>query len=136
MKKIFGILTGIVLVLFLCSGVFSDILKFFTWLFTLKYITPDTSVAGSIVVKILTFTVSYTLVGIVFNLLGWFNSKVMAIVYVIISTIIGFLLAYVVMIIEKHLLVIGIILSAIFIISVVLLIVIHINNKVKVKGDF
>ena len=45
-------------------------------------------------------------------------------------------MAYVVMIIEKHLLVIGIILGAIFIISVVLIIVIHIKNKVKVKGDF
>ena len=88
MKKILGFLAGIVLVLLLCSGIFANIMKFFTWLFTLEYITPDTSVAGSIVVKVLTFAVSYTLVGIVFNLLGWFNSKVMAIVYVIISTII------------------------------------------------
>lgn len=136
MKKLFGFLAGIVLVLLLCSGIFADIMKFFTWLFTLEYITPDTSIAGSIIVKMLTFAVSYTLVGIIFNSLGLFNSKVMSFVYLIISTIIGFLLAYIVMIIEKHLLVIGIILGLIFIILIVLIIVIHIKNKVKVKGDF
>lgn len=136
MKKLLGILAGIVLVLLLCSGVFADILKFLTWLFTIEYITPDTSVAGSIVVKILTFAVSYTLVGIIFNSIGLFNSKVMSFVYLIISTIIGFLLAYIVMIIEKYILVIGIILGVIFIISIVLIIIIHIKNKAKVKGDF
>lgn len=136
MKKLFGFLAGIVLVLLLCSGVFADILKFLTWLFTIEYITPDTSVAGSIVVKILTFAVSYTLVGIIFNSIGLFNSKVMSFVYLIISTIIGFLLAYIVMIIEKYILVIGIILGVIFIISIVLIIIIHIKNKAKVKGDF
>ena len=84
-KKIFGFLAGIVLVLLLCSGIFADIMKFFTWLFTLEYITPDTSIAGSIIVKMLTFAVSYTLVGIIFNSLGLFNSKVMSFVYLIIS---------------------------------------------------
>lgn len=133
MKKLFGILAGIVIVLLLCSGVFADILKFLTWLFTLEYITPDTSVAGNIIVKILTFAVSYTLVGIIFNSIGLFNSKLMSFVYFIISTIIGFLLAYIVMIIEKYILVIGIILSVIFIISIVLLIVIHIKNKTNVN---
>lgn len=136
MKKILGFLTGIVLLLLLCSGIFADIIKFFTWLFTLEYITPDTSIAGSIIVKMLTFAVSYTLVGIIFNSIGLFNSRLMSIIYFIISTVIGFLLAYTVMIIEKHLLVIGIILGAIFIISVVLLIVIYIKNKEKVKEDF
>ena len=77
MKKIFGFLAGIVLVLLLCSGIFADIMKFFTWLFTLEYITPDTSIAGSIIVKMLTFAVSYTLVGIIFNSIGLFNSRLM-----------------------------------------------------------
>lgn len=136
MKKLSGFFAGIVLVLLLCSGVFADIINFFTWLFTLEYITPDTSVAGSIIVKVLTFAVTYTLVGIIFNSLGWFNSKVMSTVYFIISTILGFLLAFIVMIIEKYILVIGIILGVIFIISSVLIIIIHIKNKEKVKGDF
>ena len=129
MKKIWGILSVVVLVLLLCSGVFADIIKFFTWLFTLKYITPNTSIACSIIVKVSTFVISYMLVGIIFNSLGLFNSKLMSIVYFIISTLIGFVLAYIVMIIEKHLLVIGIILGVIFIILSVFLIIIYIKNK-------
>lgn len=129
MKKIFGILAGIVLVLLLCSGVFTDIIRFFTWLFTLKYITPDTSIAGNIIVKVLTFAVAYTLVGIIFNSLGLFNSRTMSVFYTIISTILGFALSYIVMIIEKHLLAIGITLGIIFIASIITLIFIFIKNK-------
>ncbi|WP_139570198.1 hypothetical protein [Mycoplasmopsis pullorum] len=69
MKRLSGFLAGIVLLLLLCSGIFVDIIEFFTWLFTLQYITPGTSVAVSMTVKILTFAVSYTLVGIISKML-------------------------------------------------------------------
>ena len=61
MKKLLIFLVGILLLLLLSSG---NIIEFFTWLFSLQYITPETSISGSIVVKILTFVVSYTLVGL------------------------------------------------------------------------
>lgn len=129
MKRLSGLLASIVLLLLLCSGVFADIIKFFTWLFTLQYITPETSIAGSIIVKVLTFAVSYTLVGLIYNSLGWFNSKVMSVAYFIISTLLGFVLAYIVMLIETHLLAIGITLGVIFIASIVALVIIRIKNK-------
>ena len=129
MKRLSGLLASIVLLLLLCSGIFADIVKFFMWLFTLQYITPETSIVGSIIVKVLTFAVSYTLVGLIFNSLGWFNSKVMSVAYFIVSTLLGFVLAYIVMLIETHLLTIGIILGFILIISIVVLIVIRIKNK-------
>lgn len=129
MKRLSGILASVVLLLLLCSGVFADIIKFFTWLFTLQYITPETSIAGSIIVKVLTFAVSYTLVGLIFNSLGWFNSKVMSVAYFIISTLLGFVLAYIVMLIEKHFLAIGITLGVIFIASILVLVIIGIKNK-------
>ena len=129
MKRLLGFLAGIVLLLLLCSGIFVDNIEFFTWLFTLQYITPETSVAGSIIVKILTFAVSYTLVGIIFNALGWFNSKIMSIVYFVISTLLGFALAYVVMLIETHLLEIGITLGVIFVLSIAAIIFIATKNK-------
>ena len=132
MKRLTGLLAGIVLLLLLCSGIFADIIKFFSWLFTLQYITPETSIAGSIIVKVLTFAVSYTLVGLIFNSIGWFNSKLMSIAYFIISTLLGFVLAYIVMLIEKHLLVIGIILGVILIASSIILIINHIQ-KLKSK---
>lgn len=131
MKKLSGILVSIILLLLLCSGIFADILNFLTWLFTLQYIAPETSIAGSIIVKILTFAVSYTLVGIIFNALGWFNSKLMFITYFIISTLLGFDLAYVVMLIETHLLEIGIILGIILLLAISTIIGIKICNKNK-----
>ncbi|MCM1259818.1 MAG: hypothetical protein NC182_00025 [Prevotella sp.] len=129
MKRLSGVLAGIVLLLLLCSGMFTDIVEFFTWLFTLQYITPETSIAGSIIVKVLTFAVSYALVGLIFNALEWFNGKVMSIAYFVISTLLGFALAYVVMLIETHLLVIGITLMVILVISIVVIIVMAIRNK-------
>lgn len=132
MKKILCFLTNITLLLLLCSGIFADIIKFFTWLFTLQYISPDTSIIGSIIVKILTFAVSYTLVGIIFNALGYFNSKIMSVTYFIISTLLGFALAYIVMLIEKYLLEVGITLGMIFVVSIVIFIVVRIK-KTKYK---
>lgn len=85
--------------------------------------------AGSIIVKILTFLVSYTLVGLIFNAFGWFNSKIMSITYFIISTLLGFVLAYIVMLIETHLLEIGITLMTILVIFIVIIIVMAIRNK-------
>lgn len=129
MKRLSGVLAGIVLVLLLCSGIFADIIEFLIWLFTLQYITPETSIAGSIIVKVLTFAVSYTLVGLIFNALGWFNGKIMSIAYFVISTLLEFALAYVVMLIETHLLEIGITLALILVISIVTIIVMAIRNK-------
>lgn len=129
MKKISGILAGIALLLLLCSGIFADIIDFFTWLFTIQCITPETSIAGSIIVKILTFAVSYTLVGIMFNALGWFNGKAMSITYFVVSTLLGFVMAYVVMLIETHLLEIGIILGATLVLSIAAIIVIAFKNN-------
>ncbi|MCI6014862.1 MAG: hypothetical protein MRZ09_07740 [Coprobacillus sp.] len=129
MRKLLVFLAGIVLLLLLCSGFFVDFIEFFTWLFTLQYIAPDTSIFGNIIVRILTFAVSYTLVGIIFNTLGWFNRKIMSIAYFVVSTLLGFALAYVVMLIEEHLLEIGVVLSVIFTIAVVVIIFIIINNK-------
>lgn len=129
MRKLLVFLAGIVLLLLLFSGFFVDFIEFFTWLFTLQYIAPDTSIVGNIIVRILIFAVSYTLVGIIFNTLGWFNRKIMSIAYFVVSTLLGFALAYVVMLIEEHLLEIGVVLSVIFTIAVVVIIFIIINNK-------
>ena len=106
-----------------------DIIEFFTWLFMLQYQTPEISIVGDITVRFLTFAVSYTLVGLIFTSLGWFNSKVMSLVYFIISTLLGFVLAYIVMLIETHLLVIGITLGVILLLAVGVWIAIAVKNK-------
>lgn len=135
-KEIVGIVSSIVLLLLLCSGAFADILRFFAWLFTLQYSQPDTSIAGGIIVRVLTFLVSYGLVGLIFNALGWFNSKVMSVVYFIISTLLGFALAYVVWAIEQYILIIGIVLG-IILAAIVAYILIRIvfSKKLKKESD-
>ena len=115
MRKLSGLVAGLVLLFLLCSGIFVDIIEFFTWLLMLQYASPDTSIAGDVVVRILTFAVSYTLVGIIFNSIGLFNGKIMSITYFIISTLVGFVLAYIVMLIETYLLEIGLVLGIILV---------------------
>ena len=123
MKRIGGAIAAIVILLLLCSGAFADIARFFAWLFTLQYSQPETSVAGGIVVRILTFVVSYSLVGVIFNALGWFNSKAMSIAYLVVSTLLGFALAYLVWTIEQYILIIGIIFGIIVLFAIAFLIV-------------
>lgn len=129
MRKLSGFVAGLVLLFLLCSGIFADILEFFTWLLMLKYTSPDTSIVGGVVVRILTFAVSYTLVGLIINSLGLINSKIKSSAYFIISTIIGFVLAYIVMLIETYLVVITIVLGIIFIIAIIMLTIIYIKKQ-------
>lgn len=134
MKKFLSWLSGIIILILLCSGIFADIVKFFAWLFTLQYSQPETSIAGGIIVRILTFAVSYTLVGLLFNNLGWFDSNAMKIAYFVISTIISFVLAYIIWTIEKYILIIGIVLGTIFISLFVFFVVKMVLAKKKKKG--
>ena len=135
-KEIVGIISSIVLLLLLCSGAFADILRFFAWLFTLQYSQPDTTIAGGIVVRVLTLLVSYGLVGLIFNVLGWFNSKAMSAVYFIISTLLGFALAYVVWVIEQYILIIGILLGVILAVIIIYIVVrIILSKKTKEESD-
>ena len=133
MKRLIGVLITILILVLLCTGVFADILRFFAWLFTLQYSQPETSIAGGIIVRILTFAVSYSLVGAIFGLVGLFNSKAMSIAYLIISTLLGFALAYIVWIVEQHILIIGIVLAVIFVGIIIFLIITWILNKNKHK---
>lgn len=131
MKKVGSIIASIVILLLLCSGAFADILKFFAWLFTLQYSQPDTSIAGGIIVRILTFVVSYSLVGVIFNALGWFNDKVMKVVYFVISTLLGFVIAYIVWGIEQYILIIGIVMGVIILAAIAYFVIRAILDKKK-----
>lgn len=128
-RQLIGILSANVLLLLLCSGALADIVRLFAWLFTLQYSHPDTSIACGIIVRVLTFVVSYSLIGIIFNVLGWFNSKIMSITYFVISTLFGFATAYVVWAIEQYILIIGIVLGVIVVLAIALLIAKLILNK-------
>ena len=129
MKKVLGFLLGLALIAFLCSELFTNSVKFFLWLFTLQYSQPETTIVGGILVRILTFIVSFSTVGAVFGAFGWFNSKLMKVAYFIVSTIVGFATAYVVWQIEKHILIVGIILGVIALLAIAFIIVLAIVDK-------
>lgn len=110
-------LSGLILLIFILiaasNGWIEPIINFFSdifiWLITLSMTQSSVSIAGEIFVKVATFAVSYATVGAIFRAIGWFDSNIMKIAYFVISTIVSFVLCYIVMIFETHLLLIAII---------------------------
>ena len=135
MRRFLGVVSFIILALLFCSGAFVDIVRFFAWLFTLQYSAPETSVAGGIIVRILTFLISYGLVGVLFTVLDWFDSRAMKIVYFVVSTLIGFALAYLVWTIETHIVIIGIIMGVLLVGVVAFFVLSYIFDKGKEDKD-
>lgn len=111
MKKIGAIASVVIFFAILSSGILSDVLAFCVWLLMLEYSKPETSIFGDIIVRLLTFAASYGLVGLFFETVGLFDKKAMKTTYAIVSTIFGFVFAYIVWTIEEHILIIGIIIG-------------------------
>lgn len=108
-------LVAIILIFLFASGllgilfsILTHIMTFFVWLLTISMTEFGISPEEEIFVKIATFAISYGLVGALFGLVGGFKGKgdVMSIAYFIISTLIGFALSWLIMIIQQHILII------------------------------
>ncbi len=91
------------------------------------------SVAGEIFVRVATWVISYSAVGLLFNALGSFNSNAMKTTYFVVSTLVSFALCYVVMLLETYLLYIIIALSILFIVIMTTYIIRYIKDKRKIK---
>ena len=126
-----GLITLVLFVFFITSGLFEGIMNFFIWLVTLNATQSNVSMAGEIFVKIATFVVSYTAVGILFNAIGWFDSDAMKLVYFIVSTLVSFVLCYVVMLLETYLLYIAIGLGVLLLLIIGIIIFLYFKNKVN-----
>lgn len=132
MKKALTGIVALIIIVFLCtSGLFEGITNFFVWLVTLNMTQSGISTMGEIFVKVATFAITYTVVGIIFNTIGWFDSDIMKIVYFIISTLISFALCYVVMIFETHLLLFAIIFGVIILAVIAFFIITGIRSREK-----
>lgn len=127
--KIISILAFFALIFVLTSGVFESVANFLVWLVTLNMTQSNVSIVGEIFVKIATWAISYIMVGLLFNSLGWFNSDAMKIAYFIISTLISFALCYVVMLLETYLLYIVIVAVLLLAVLVGILIFSYIRRK-------
>ena len=119
MKKTLASYVTLILLIFLCtSGLIEPITKVFVWLITLQFNLPDISIFGQLVAKYGTWIITYIVVGYIFNTLGGFNSTAMKIVYFIISTIISFLLSWLIMVLENYLWIIAIVIGAMLLILI------------------
>lgn len=89
---------------------------------------------GQLVAKYGTWIITYSLVGVLFNALGWFNGSAMKIVYFIISTILSFLLSWIIMVFEKYLWIIAIVVGCLLLLMVGALITMFIVNRGKAQN--
>lgn len=125
-------LIGFIVLIFLCtSGLIEPVAKVFVWLITIDSNSPDISIFGQLVAKYGTWIITYSLIGVLFKVLGCFNSTAMKIVYFVLSTIISFLLSWIIMILENYLLVIAIVIGVMMIIGLGILITLFMRNKKK-----
>lgn len=132
MKGKISAFIGLIVLIFLCtSGLIEPITKVFVWLITIDNNSPDISVFGQLVAKYGTWIITYSLVGVLFKSLGWFNSTAMKIVYFILSTIISFLLSWLIMVLESYLLIISIVIGVVLVIGLGVVIALLIYNKKK-----
>lgn len=133
MKKTLAAICGLAILIFICtSGLIEPITKVFVWLITLQHNSPNISVFGQLVAKYGTWIITYSLVGILFNALGWFNSGAMKIVYFIVSTIISFLLSWLIMIFEQYLWIIAIIIGCLLLVMIgTMIVMLAVNRKKK-----
>lgn len=133
MKKTLAAICGLAILIFICtSGLIEPITKVFVWLITLQHNSPNISVFGQLVAKYGTWIITYSLVGILFSSLGWFNSGAMKIVYFIVSTIISFLLSWLIMIFEQYLWIIAIIIGCLLLVMIgTMIVMLAVNRKKK-----
>ena len=124
MRRLVLAVLGLALIIFVfTSGLFECITKVTVWLITLDMNAPTISIVGQLIAKYGTWIITYLLVGIMFNYFGWFNSNVMKIIYAIVSTVISFLLSWLIMAIERYLLIIVIIILVLLVGSIAIAIV-------------
>lgn len=125
-------LSLLIFIILVATGAFTfiismlgHIMTFFFWLFTISMTEFGISPEAEIFVKVTTFAISYVLVGFIFSFDSGFRGKgnAMSIAYLIISTLIGFALSWLIMTVQQHILVI-------FWVLLILLIIISITTFV------
>lgn len=126
MGNIKSAIGAIILIILIVTGIFSflldltgEFMKLVLWLFQLSLTDFGLSPFVEIGIKLLTFVLSYALVAVIFNALGFFDSEAMKVVYFIVSTLIGFALSAVIMFLQENILIISWIILGIFVITVI-----------------
>ena len=120
--------------MFLCtSGLIEEIVNFFTWLVTLNATQSEISKIGEIFVKNATFAISFATVGIISKTFKLFNGNLMSVGYFIVSTIVSFVLCYIVMLLETYLLYIAIFVGIALAMVITIVVVLYVKSRKREK---
>ena len=126
MRKVFAPILGIlavVVTLYFLSYVVPPLFEFLAWWFlTKETVTAPLSTGQAVLIDVITHAVTFISVGVLFGFLGWWNSDVMHVVYVIGSEVISLLLALLLRFIIDYYWILFIILGLLVIAAVVLFI--------------
>lgn len=135
MRKVFAPIIGIVAaiaLLYFLSYFVPPLFEFLAWWFlTKETITAPLSTGQAVLIDIITHAVTYISVGVLFGFLGWWNSDVMHVVYVIGSEVVSLLLALLLRFIIEYYWVLFIVLGLLIAGAIVLFIL----TKKKEKRD-
>lgn len=89
--------------------------------------------AEELIIKGVAGTISFGIVGVVFNCLNWFDKYAMKIVYTIVSIILSFIFCVIIDILNKYWYILLILLAIILIVTILLIRKIN-KRKEKVEG--
>lgn len=132
-NKIVGIVSLFAFVFICTSGLFEGIMNFFIWLVTLNATQSTISKVGEIFVKTATFAISFATVGIISKALNWFNGDLMSVGYFIVSTLVSFVLCYIVMLLETYLLYVAIFVAVALLVVIVIAVIMYKKNRKEEK---
>ena len=113
-------------------GIFDDIIVFSAWLIMLNYNWADVSIVGEIIVRLLSFGISYSLVG---SLFWCFGGKIKSLAYHIISSLVGFALSWIIWKIEQNLVAIIIVFSSIVLVATAIFIICYLIRNKRQKAN-
>ena len=113
------------------AELFAKILKFAAWLFLLEYTQSEISLVGEIVVRVLTFAITFVLMKFIFGRKG---NSIKETVRWVISTIVSFGLSYIVMLFEQHIVTVFIVLISVAVAIVAVWLTVHFVRKKKEKA--
>lgn len=113
------------------AELFAKILEFAIWLFLLEYTQSEISLVGEIVVRALTFAITFVLMKFIFGRKG---NSIKETVRWVISTIVSFVLSYIVMLFEQHIVTIFIVLISVAVAIVAVWLTVYFVRKKKEKA--
>lgn len=121
----------IILAVFSTPSLTEKVGKLMVWLVEINFEESPLSIVGQIICRVLAFAVSYSVVGVLFQWVGWFNGTAMRVAYILISFMASLVLSYIIMVIEQHTVLICVILAATSTFAIALIVIKRRNEQKK-----